>query len=82
LFAEDRPFDNYQSMSIEQTLEDQIVGLRHVGHVVEDIEKALQHFRKLYGVDTPDGVATFGGLKLVYLDPGDTGGLLVELIES
>jgi len=23
-----------------------------------------------------------GGLKLVYLDPGDTGGLLVELIES
>lgn len=148
-------------MSIQKTLEDYIIGLQHVGHIVEDIDKAIDGFVKLYGVDaegirrvpelrddevptlfafvsiagtefeliqpvsessreelfatrsggaginhvawrvsdidacleqlatrnvrpghvTPNGVVRFANKKLVYLDPADCGGMMVELIE-
>ena len=148
-------------MSVEGTLGDYIIGLKHVGHVVDDLDAALAVFRKVYGVDdsairrvpedpgsgaptlfafitiggsefeliqpngeqfrqildespkggaginhvawqvsdiracmdllagrgirpghvTPDGVVEFDDRKLVYLDPADTGGLLIELLE-
>jgi catechol 2,3-dioxygenase-like lactoylglutathione lyase family enzyme len=148
-------------MSVEKTLSSYIVGLQHVGHIVEDLDASVAAFRRLYGLDeasirrepavddgsaaslfafvtvgdaefeliearspefreqlgsspvggaginhvawrvtditacvallaaqgihpghvTPDGIVEFGDRKLVYLDPTDTGGLLVELLE-
>lgn len=41
-------------MSIKETLEDHIIGLQHIGHIVEDIEEAIDAFVKLYGIDAND----------------------------
>lgn len=148
-------------MPIKDTLNDYIVGLKHVGHVVDDLDAAVAAFCDVYGVDasnvrrvpenpgedapalfafvtvanvefeliqpvseqfcdqllanpsggaginhvawrvrdieacldllgeqgirpghvTPDGIVTFDKLRLVYLDPRDTQGMLIELIE-
>ena len=38
-------------MSLEESLKDYIIGLQHVGHIVEDIEAAIDGFVRLYGVD-------------------------------
>lgn len=143
-------------------LDDYIIGLQHIGHVVRDLDATIDAFRSVYGVDetairrfpsaddpqdvetkfafitvsgsefeliepvsdrfrellfdqpsggaginhvawrvsdmdacmgilagrgigpgyvTPDGPVCFADRRLVYLDPADTGGLLVELIE-
>ena len=51
---------------------------------VRDIEGALQRLHEqgiAPGHVTPDGVVSFGGKKMVYLDPATTGGLVIELIE-
>ena len=37
-------------MSIQTVLSDYIIGLQHVGHVVPDIDAALQTFQRIYGV--------------------------------
>jgi len=146
-------------MTIEKTLAGFIVGLRHVGYVVTDLDAAVSRFHDVYGDDvdvrrmpdqgsaadtlfafvtiagtefeliqpvsacfrelllaepsgpaginhvawqvrdidaclvalaergirpghvTPDGIVAFADRRLVYLDPADTGGLLIELIE-
>jgi len=148
-------------MSIKKTLEDYIIGLQHIGHIVEDLDEAVNHFVMIYGIDandirrvpelpsddtqalfafvsvagaefeliqplsessknelsavpsggaginhvawrvsdivacvqlledrgirpghvTPAGIVSFGSKKMVYLNPLDCGGLLVELIE-
>jgi methylmalonyl-CoA/ethylmalonyl-CoA epimerase len=147
---------------IVKTLADYIVGLQHIGHIVEDLDDAIDAFRRLYGVDdaavsrvpatpdgseptlfaflsvggtdfeliqpqsaaaraqlgaspcggaginhiawrvrdieacvellagigirpghvTPQGIVDTGRSRIVYLDPADTGGLLVELVET
>ena len=41
-------------MSIKETLEDYIIGLQHIGHVIEDIEEAIDAFVELYGIDATD----------------------------
>ncbi len=38
-------------MTIVKALKDYIIGLQHVGHVVADLEAAVDGFRKLYGAD-------------------------------
>ena len=38
-------------MSIQKTLEDYIIGLQHVGHIVKDLDAAIDSFVKLYGTD-------------------------------
>ena len=148
-------------MTIVNTLKDYIVGLQHIGHIVDDLEASIDAFRKLYGLDesavqrvpeepdgteptlfafvtvgdtefeiiqpqshesraelmlspsgggginhiawrvndidaavrtlgeqqvrpghvTPDGVVDTGRSRIVYLDPADTDGLLIELVE-
>ena len=40
-------------MTIVNALADQIIGLQHVGHVVEDLDEAIRGFTRLYGL--PDG---------------------------
>ena len=148
-------------MTIVNSLQDALVGLQHVGHIVDDLDGAIGAFRKLYGLDdtairrvpddpdgteptlfafvtvgdtefellqpqshesraelmlspcgggginhvawrvndidaavgmlaeqrvrpghvTPDGVVDTGRSRIVYLDPADTDGLLIELVE-
>ena len=148
-------------MTIVNTLKDYILGLQHIGHIVDDLEASIDAFRKLYGLEdaairrvpeepdgteatlfafvtigdtefeiiqpqshearadlmlslcgggginhiawrvsdidaavrvlgeqrvrpghvTPDGVVDTGRSKMVYLNPADTDGLLVELVE-
>ena len=61
-----------------------MAGLYHEAYLVNDIDKAVavlaeQSIRP--GHVTPNAVVDFGPKKLVYLDPADTGGLVIELIE-
>lgn len=59
-------------------------GINHVAWRVDDIDAcatllAAQNIRP--GHVTPDGVVDTGRSKIVYLDPGDTDGILIELVE-
>lgn len=59
-------------------------GINHVAYVVNDIDGALatlaaQGIRP--GHVTPDGVVDTGRTRIAYLDPADTGGMLIELVE-
>ena len=59
-------------------------GINHVAWRVNDIESAvgLLHEKRVRpGHVTPDGVVDTGRSKIVYLDPDDTNGLLIELVE-
>jgi methylmalonyl-CoA/ethylmalonyl-CoA epimerase len=42
------------TLSMKESLKDYIIGLQHVGHIVEDIEAAIDGFVRLYGVDAAD----------------------------
>lgn len=59
-------------------------GINHVAWRVSDIDACVK-LLALQGIGpghvTPDGVVAFADRKLVYLDPGDTHDLLIELIE-
>ena len=60
-------------------------GINHLAWTVSDIDAAMavlaeQGVRP--GHVTPDGVMSFPSKKLVYLNPEDCGGLLVELVEE
>lgn len=37
-----------------RVLKDFIVGLRHVGHIVDDLQRSVDSFQKLYGLDDDD----------------------------
>jgi methylmalonyl-CoA epimerase len=148
-------------LTIVNSLQDYIIGLQHIGHLVDDLDSAIASFRRVYGVDeasvrrvperpdgneptlfafitvantefeiiqpqssearaelagssragaglnhvawrvrdiedclatlaahgvrpghvTPKGVIDTGRSKIVYLDPADTDGMLMELVE-
>jgi len=60
-------------------------GINHLAYRVSDIEAAAsdlaaQGIRP--GHVTPEGVVETGSSKILYLDPRDTGGVLIELIEK
>ena len=59
-------------------------GINHVAYVVSDIDAALavlaeQGIRP--GHVTPDGVVDTGRTRIAYLNPVDTGDMLIELVE-
>jgi 4-hydroxyphenylpyruvate dioxygenase-like putative hemolysin len=59
-------------------------GINHVAYVVNDIDGALavlaeQGIRP--GHVTPDGVVDTGRTRIAYLNPSDTGDMLIELVE-
>ena len=59
-------------------------GINHVAWRVSDIEACVELLEQQGirpGHVTPDGIVSFADRKLVYLDAGDTEGLLIELIE-
>jgi methylmalonyl-CoA/ethylmalonyl-CoA epimerase len=45
---------NWSKMSIKESLKDYIIGLQHIGHIVEDMDDAIDGFVRLYGIDTSD----------------------------
>ena len=59
-------------------------GINHVAWRVRDIDGAVALLAArgiVPGHVTPAGVISFGGKKMVYLDPATTDGLVIELIE-
>ena len=59
-------------------------GINHVAWKVSDIDACMRLLGDAgigAGHVTPDGIVEFKDIKLVYLDPADTDGMLVELIE-
>lgn len=59
-------------------------GINHVAYVVSDIDAAMavladQGIRP--GHVTPDGVVDTGRTRIAYLNPSDTGDMLIELVE-
>lgn len=59
-------------------------GINHVAYVVDDIEACLRLLLSQGigpGHVTPDGIIDLGAKKMLYLNPDDTGGMVIELIE-
>jgi catechol 2,3-dioxygenase-like lactoylglutathione lyase family enzyme len=59
-------------------------GITHFALEVSDIQQVLERMAKKGvrpGYITPNGVFNTGTKKIVYLDPRDTGGNLIELVE-
>lgn len=59
-------------------------GINHVAYQVSDIDAAIAALAAQGigpGHVTPNGVADFGPKKICYLNPQDTAGLVIELIE-
>ncbi len=60
-------------------------GINHIAFQVKDVEKAVKTMEEKgihLGYITKDGIFDTGGTKLAYLDPRDTDGILIELIEA
>ena len=59
-------------------------GINHIAFQVKDVEKAVKIMEGKgvhLGYITKDGIFDTGGTKIAYLDPKDTDGILIELIE-
>jgi methylmalonyl-CoA epimerase len=60
-------------------------GINHIAFLVKDIEKAVKIMEGKgvhLGYITKEGIFDTGGIKIAYLDPKDTDGILIELVES
>jgi methylmalonyl-CoA/ethylmalonyl-CoA epimerase len=60
-------------------------GINHIAFQVKDVEKAVKELEEKgvhLGYITKDGIFDTGKAKLAYLDPKDTDGILIELVES
>jgi catechol 2,3-dioxygenase-like lactoylglutathione lyase family enzyme len=60
-------------------------GINHIAFQVKDVEaevKALEEKGIHLGYFTKDGIFDTGKTKLAYLDPNDTDGILIELVEE
>lgn len=59
-------------------------GINHVAYRVDDIDLALRDLQAVGigpGYVTPSGVIDTGRTLIAYLNPADTGSLLIELVE-
>ena len=60
-------------------------GINHIAFQVQDVEKevkALEEKGIHLGYFTKDGIFDTGKTKIAYLDPNDTDGILIELVEE
>ncbi len=60
-------------------------GINHIALQVKDVEKAVKIMEERgvhLGYITRDGIFDTGRTKIAYLDPKDTDGILIELVES
>ena len=69
--------------SIAQFIENNGTGMHHIALIVDDLQSALDHLSK-QGVQLIDTEPTIGaeGLKIAFIHPKSTGGILVELCEK
>jgi len=61
------------------------VGINHIAYTVEDVENTIDTLAQRgfqLGHITKEGILDTGQTKLAYLDPADTGGILIELVED
>ena len=61
------------------------VGINHICFTVENIEEAVKEMGQKgirAGHVTPNGIITMPHQKMVYFNPEDTGGFLIEYIEE
>ncbi|HSG45951.1 MAG TPA: VOC family protein [Anaerolineales bacterium] len=61
------------------------IGINHIYFTVDDIESAFAEMNRKGirpGHVTPDGIITMPHQKIVYFNPEDTGGILLEYIEE
>lgn len=61
------------------------IGINHICFTVEDIESAVNEMAAKGirpGHVTPNGIITMPHQKMVYFNPADTGGFLIEYIEE
>lgn len=59
-------------------------GINHLAYWVRDLDQLLEQLAVdavLPGYVTPDGPVTTSAYRMVYLDPSQTGGHLIELLE-
>lgn len=59
-------------------------GINHIAYRVDDIDRAVADLEQAGiapGYVTPGGVIDTGRTRIVYLNPADTGALLIELVE-
>ena len=61
-------------MSIQSILDDYIIKLQHIGHVVPDMDAALDTFRRVYGIGDDS-------IRRVPEKPGDDGEALFAFVE-
>jgi methylmalonyl-CoA/ethylmalonyl-CoA epimerase len=60
-------------------------GINHIALQVKDVEQAVKIMEERgvhLGYITRDGIFDTGGTKIAYLDPKDTDGILIELVET
>mgnify|MGYP001451892034 CR=1 FL=1 len=60
-------------------------GINHIAFQVQDIEKEIKSLEEKgihLGYFTRDGIFDTGKGKIAYLDPHDTDGILIELVEE
>jgi methylmalonyl-CoA epimerase len=60
-------------------------GINHIALQVKDVEQAVKIMEERgvhLGYITKDGIFDTGRTKIAYLDPKDTDGILIELVES
>jgi len=60
-------------------------GINHIALLVRDVEEAVKTMEEKgihLGYITKEGIFDTGGTKIAYLDPRDTGGILIEMVEQ
>jgi len=73
------------SEHFQKILFDSGIGINHISFTVDNIEKAVKHMAEKGirpGHVTPNGIITMPHQKMVYFNPEDTGGILLEYIEE
>ena len=68
----------------KEMLKSRSPGLDHIAFIVKDIDEAARLVRERgirFGHVTKDGIQEMPRSRMVYLEPEDTGGILIELVE-
>ena len=75
-------------MTIVNSIQDHILGLQHVGHIVADLDEAVTSFCRLYGVDpgtvrrVPTDEAQAGPTRFAFVTVADTEFELIEAVSE
>ena len=76
-----QPLSDY----FKEMTKDMSEGINHIAVQVKDVEQAVKEMEKKgvhLGYITKDGIFDTGKAKIAYLDPKDTDGIFIELVEE